>query len=446
MKQDNLKTGIGFLPVDEVLKQRPVRLRATAMDNLMYQKIMYNDGQCRCVVRFDGRIDDQKLAVAVERSLIVTPILGYRFVYHPLRSHWQRCIRQEGWLPFRQIETRDPDYEIDRFITQPLDSEHKPQFAVWLLKSDTDYLCVKLSHFVVDAIGLLNYIRLLRNIYNRLLTDPDYMPYDYPQCERGLGQVVRSVGFPRLLKSMVHWHFPKLTWGIPAISDNYSGCAFPLRIIDKDQLAEIKARCRNKKIKFTDLMIAAYLQSLIDFLNPKNQAKLAIQLPIDLRTFLQNDTSLTIDDLSGAYFPIIRYSSGDNFEKTLRKLETSLSKAKKDQLWFGGSLFLKIITLFPTYIQTVYGRKIIMKGVSAGLAHPTFSNLGIVDPKLFEFGKLTAVDVGLYGPVPYPPNFLVSAYSFQGKLYLLPGLCPAAVDPQLVDGILDRLVKYMNLN
>ena len=419
------------------------RVRASSLDKLMYYSHLYHDGQCRCVIRFDERIDISRLTRAVGLSLKIAPILGYRFVYHPWKSCWEKGAHSNIGIPFRHVETHDPEKETGKFLSEPMDTKQGFQVSVCLIRSGYDTLCVKLSHMVADASGLLDYIRILSHLYNELQDNPDYIPRENPKCVRGLGQVLRQAGISVLIKGFCHWYYPKSQWGFPQVNSDFSASAFPIRQIGKGRLTSIKTFCHEKGVKFTDVITAAFYQALIDIIKPQPDSRLPIQMTMDLRTYLPSGKAGTICNLTGAYYPVIRYTAGETYDQTLRDVVKTVSAAKERKSWFGGVLFLEIMAMFPSFIHTLYARRVIKRELSGGTSHPFFSNLGVIDPSMVDFGELKAVDLGLFGPVSFPPNFLASVYSFRGQLYVNSSFCPTAADPQLVDQFLDNFLKYL---
>ena len=80
---------------------------------------------------------------------------------------------------------------------------------------------------------------------------------------------------------------------------------------------------------------------------------------------------------------------------------------------------------------------------SRGTSHHVFSNLGVIDPGIFSFNGLSVTDLGLFGPVAFPPDFLVTIYSFRGRLYINSSFSPTATDPLLVDRFFELFIDYL---
>ena len=376
-------------------------------------------------------------------SLKVAPVLGYRFVNHPWKCFWQKGPVSDDGLPFKCLETQNAEKETSKFLIEPIDTKRGFQVSVGLIRSENDILCIKVSHMVADAKGLLDYITILRDLYNELQGNPDYNPTKAPECKRGLGQVLRQMGITVLTRGFYHWHYAKSEWGFPQVSSEYSDGAFPVRLIGKERLNNIKIFCHEKGIKFTDLLAAAFYQALIEILKPLPGTRLSIQMTIDLRPYLPSGRADTICNLTGAYYPVIRHSTERTYDEALSDVVKAISVERERKTWIGGILFLEMMNLIPGFIHTMLARWITKRELSNGTSHPFFSNLGVIDPAMIEFGDLKVADLGLFGPVSFPPNFLATVYTFRGHLYINSSFSPTATDPQLVERFFNYFVNFL---
>lgn len=419
------------------------RIRASALDKVEYFMNQYSDGQCRCVIKFEGQIDSSKLARAVELSLKVVPVLGCRFVYHPWRCFWKRDSPLISDLLFRQVETKDAETETYKFLIETIDYEKDIQVSVCLIRSERDTLCIKLSHMVADAMGFMDYIRILSQLYNKLQSNPCYVPPQPLKSVRGLSQVLRNIRLTVLIKGFYNWSFPKSDWGFPKLNSDFSASSFPVRLVSKERLNSIKTFCHGKGIKFTDVITAAFYQALIDTLEPQPNSQLPIQVTIDLRPYLTSGRAQTICILSSTYYPRIKYTLGRSFDQTLQDVQKAVSAERKGESWLGATVLLEMLNLFPGFIQKMLAKKIIQNEFSSGTSHPNLSNLGVIDPSLIHFSDLRVDDLGLFGPVLFPPSFMTTMYTFKEQLYINSSFCPTATDPKLVDRFFDCFLNYL---
>ncbi len=410
----------------------PSRFPAEALDKLMYLVRPMHDGLCQGVGSFDRSLDADRLERAVRLSLDVSPILGCKYVLAPWQNRWERCSPPDLASAFSQVEARDPEAEVQAFLAEPLDALHGPQVSVRLVRSSQDFVCVKLDHMAADATGTLDYVRLLGRIYSRLETEPDYRPAMITE-PRGLGQVLRAAGPLALLQACARFRYPRSDWGFPKRSGDLSGRAFVERRIDSERLASLKVYCREKGVKFADVLVTAFYRSLMHVLDPPARAKLPVQLTIDLRRYLPTGRADAICDLAGVYYPSIRHKPEAGFEQTLDDVQTAVAKARAGHPWLSQALFLELMSLVPARLQSGLGRMILRRESSSQHAHPFFSNLGVVDRGITRIGDATLTDLRLFGPTAFPPNFLLTVYKSREYLTLASSYCPTALDPALVD-------------
>jgi NRPS condensation-like uncharacterized protein len=258
-----------------------------------------------------------------------------------------------------------------------------------------------------------------------------------------LGQVFRHVGFQKIFKGLMNWNYPVSDWGFPTISSDCSGLAFPARSIGPEQVALLKNYCHEHGIKMNVLLITAFFKTLTGILNPSPGARLSVQVTYDLRKYLPSGRAETVCDLSSAFFPLIRHVPGKDFEALISDVEQVLSRGKTSQMWLGSAFFVQMMTCFPIKFQSRYARRVMNREISRGTSHPVFSNLGVVDPDIFSFDGLSAVDLGMFGPVAFPPDFLITIYSFRGRLIVNSSFCPTATDPVLVDRFFDLFCENL---
>jgi NRPS condensation-like uncharacterized protein len=420
-----------------------IRYPAQALDKLMYVVRPLHDAQCRCVITFDGHLDGERMAQAVKLSLRAAPILACRYVLGSWRSRWECCPDHEPAAAFSQVQTQDPRRELNDFMARPLDPMLAPQVAVRVVRADQDTLGLKLNHMVADAAGLLDCIRLLASIYRRLQVDPSYEPPAGDGGDRGTGQVFRRAGLRAMIEGCLRLRYPRSPWGIPAISADLSGQAFPIRRVGPDRVARLKAYGNAKHVTFTDVLLTAFFRGLTAILAPQAGARLPVQSTVDLRRYLPGGRADAICDLAGVYYPVIRHDPHAGFEQTLGNVRDATAKARAGHPWLGGALFLELANHLPTAWQLRLAQSVFARERSSGKARPFFANLGAIDPCGFDFGDVTVADLEIFGPLTFPPNLLITTYTFRDTLSITSGYCDSAVDPQLVDRFLDRFLAEL---
>src|SRR2546426_793897 len=153
------------------------RLAATFADILKYA-FRPTAGNCvgNCVLTLSGRIDEFRLRRAIRLAMDVEPILGCRFVPHGLRPYWERRTDLDSLQLCEVIEGDQQSDVFARFLVETLDPVRDPVLRVVVFRGATDTLCVKAPEELGDGPSMAPLIRLVVGTYQRLLTEPDYVP------------------------------------------------------------------------------------------------------------------------------------------------------------------------------------------------------------------------------------------------------------------------------
>jgi NRPS condensation-like uncharacterized protein len=417
-------------------QQIPERIPATASDQIMFLDRGTGDGQSRLVVIFNGRLDEARLGKAVRLSLDAEPVLGCRFVERPWRPYWLRLSDMGLVLSIYAVDPRDLELELNDFLTAPLDPLAGPQLRVGLFRSDTDVLCIKMSHTVADGGSSMEYARLLGDLYRRLKDDPDYGPAINLKGSRSVYQALRPFGLKPLLKACARFSVPRPAWGLRYNGHDNSGRSFMLRRIGGERYDLIKAYAKQHNVTIGEVFLTAYYRALFEALNPPENVPLPVVVPANLRRYLPSGRAGGICNLSGGFFPAIERKKGEPFEDTLAKVHASMEREKAKHTEIAQMLFMELATL-PGYAFLCAMKNTI----NSFMMHPGFSNIGIIDPAVADFGDVEAIDAYGMGPVPYPPHFGLGVMTFKGSMILTAGYCYTSTDTGLVSRIFDLLLE-----
>jgi NRPS condensation-like uncharacterized protein len=417
-------------------QQIPKKIPATASDQIMFLDRGTGDGQSRLVITFNGRLDEARLGKAVRLSLDAEPVLGCRFVERPWRPHWLRLSDTGLVFGLYAVDPRDLELELSDFLIAPLDPLVGPQLRVGLFRSDKDVLCIKMSHTVADGGASMEYARLLGDIYRRLKEDPHYRPSPNLSGSRSALQTLRPVGLKTLLIACARFSVPRPAWGLSYNGHDNSGRSFMVRRIGVERYDLIKNYAKQHKVTIGEIFLTAYYRGLFEALDPPENEPLPVVVPANLRRYLPSGRAGGICNLSGGFFPAIMRKKGEPFEDTLAKVHSSMEREKAKRTEVAQMLFMELAAL-PGY--AFLGA--MKKTINSFMMHPGFSNMGIIDPAMADFGDVEAIDAYGMGPVPYPPHFGLGVMTFKGGMILTAGYCYTSTDTGLVSRIFDLLLE-----
>ncbi|HMQ30595.1 MAG TPA: hypothetical protein PKD53_07685 [Chloroflexaceae bacterium] len=423
----------------------PQRLPATALDQLAFLFRSLSDGQIRCVLRFDGRLDAARLERAMRLSLDAEPVLGCRFVQRRGRCVWERHPDLDRLRLCQVVASGEPlDAALEEFLVAPLEPATGPVVAACLLRGEADTLAIKLHHFAADGIGLLQYLMTLAAIYRELGANPDYRPRPN-LAGRGQGQVLRRVGLLGIVAALRHTRPParQAPWGPIAAGGERSGRRFALRRLGPERVRALRAWGRAHGVSVNDLLLAALYEALAATVGAPLGRPLTIGVPIDLRRYLPAGQALPVCNLSNSADVAVVRAAGSGFAATLRQVHAGMRAIKTTGRGLNLAVLAELLALpalapARAALEGMLGRLAPTAGVS-----PFFSNVGVIDERLVNFGERAVIAAYGLGPVSFAPGLLVTASTFRETLTLAVGFCDTATDPRLVERILDRLVDEL---
>ena len=395
------------------------------------------DGQARVLVFFRGQIDAVRLARAVRLTLEAEPILAHRYVDDPRRPFWQLVDEKDWNEVFSMMECLPSDPRVYDFMVETVDPEQAPQIRVRLFRSMDDMVCIRSNHLILDGGGVIHYTYLLASIYRELEKDPGHRPRACAPQRPGPRQVIKEAGIIPTIGTVLNVRLPGASWGIPRVSDDHSRKTFLVRWLGAEDVTMIQAYAREREVTINDVLLTAFCRSLFTILDPPQGKKLMVEVPLNLRRHLP-DVHASISDLSAVYLLAIHRQEKESFEDTLRRVHFMVDNRKKCRTELAEMLLLELLLLpGPSFLKRL------MEMVGFRTAHPALSNLGVIDDQKVDFGNIAVKDLHLIGPVLYPPNIGLGAYTFRHRICFNLNYVSSAVDPQLMERFFDHFLKEL---
>ena len=422
----------------------PAHLPAPALDQLAALFGPLSDSQLRCVLRFDGRLDAERLQRAFRLSLDAEPVVGCRFVRSHGRCVWERRAELDT-LPLCPVaacpDTTAFEHALHQFLVAPLDITAGPAAAACLLRGESDTLVVKLHHFAADGLGMLRFMMVLAAIYRALAADSGYRPRPN-LASRGQGQVLRRVGPAGLLLALGATRLPTRTasWGPVANNATRAGRTFALRRVPPERTRALRSWCHAHHVSVNDVLLAALYRALVATLGAATGRPLRVGVPIDLRRYLPPGALPPVCNLSTSADVAITVDPCAPFVDTLRQVHPAMRALKATGRGLTLAVLAELLAV-PGFALARTALEQLVRGLApTGSAAPFCSNVGVIDERLVDFGERTVVDTYGIGTVSFPPGLLITVSTFREVLTLAVGFCSTATDPQLIAGLLDRLV------
>jgi len=420
----------------------PGRFPVAATEQLMNIAQIQHDSNIRWVIKFSGRIDASRMARAVRLSLDVEPVLGCRFVERKWRPYWERIAGIESCNPFTVETVSGNDNGIHEFMAGTIDPASGPLVRVRLFRSDTDTLCIILHHMAADGVGIRRYAYLLAKIYRRLKQDKDYSPHPTSQNSRGIGRVLKQVPPMDILKGCLSFMYPRPVWSFPTTRQKPAGKIFLKRRITGDRFDNLMAYCKREGVTVNDALLAAYYRAMFRVTGVPENRNYPLQMTVDLRRHLTEGLEDTICNLSGTFYPSIRFLKTDRFKDTVEKTHAVMKKAKKKQPWIGSLVCLELVFGILGFSMA---KRLFQAGMrremAAGKTHPYYAKGGIIDPETLRFDDAAISDVEIFGTVPYPPASMLAIYTFKNTMVFTTPYCSDSVDSHKMEEFLDEFLQ-----
>ena len=117
--------------------------------------------------------------------------------------------------------------------------------------------------------------------------------------------------------------------------------------------------------------------------------------------------------LSASYFANIKHRKEASFEETLCLVHAAFEKEKSKQTELALMFAMELVPFAGFVIPKVIG-----PSVSSVSALPEFSNIGVIDDKIADFGDVALEEILSAGPTMAPPLFCLGSNTFNGELRL----------------------------
>lgn len=398
------------------------------------------DRQVRIIVSFRGRLDQNRLKKALRLTYDAEPVTGCRFVERPFRPYWQRCADLDSTFHFSVVDPADQEKIINKYFYAPLDPFAGPQIHIGLFRSDSDTLCIKMSHIVADGGASIEYLRLLADIYRRLGEDPNYMPVSNPGGNRSSFQALKHVKLSEILSSVAHLSVVKrrYNWEFPGLGNGPASPSFFIRRIGRERFSRIKAYAKNHGVTIGDVLLTSYYRVLFDLIESPENIPLAMLVPVDLRKYIPGGRSEGMCSLTAGYVSEVIRKKGESFEETLARVHALMEGYKSTQEELG-QLFLLELAAVPRYLWMQVLSPLILQSMDL----ITFSNMGVIDPARANFGDIEVKEIIPAGPMLSQPCFILGSHTFNGELALTTSIYGTAEYTALIENFFEALIREL---
>ncbi|MBI9078037.1 MAG: hypothetical protein JEZ02_21750 [Desulfatibacillum sp.] len=440
-------------------KTIPKRFPVVLEDRILYWMQKSHCSNFGIIAKFRGHLDFDRLQKAMRLCLDAEPILGCRFVNRPGRQYWERLPD----LDAQEICTLTLKSEFQgnpaRFLdTMPGIDVHKgPQARAWVLRDKTDILCLRINHVVGDGGGAKDLAYLLADTYNRLESDPGYVPPSNSKGDRSLGQVIRHLNMRdyvglcrRAFQDAYGFIKGRSPRNHPLPFCQPRGYSLLTRVVDPQRFAQLKAYGKSRGATVNDILVAAMLRSFYTVVNPDPEAFLRMVTTADLRRYIPGEQAEAVCNLSGFSYINMGQTLPDSFDSLLGLVSRTFSTLKQDYIGLGSipltaATFRTMPFSMGLWLHDLMGDFLKRRAASTGDVALLFTNAGKINPEKFRFGNLPISWAGVTATRSTPPVLTVCISGFSDSLLITAGFCQSTLSETRAAMLLERLEHEMTL-
>jgi len=421
----------------------PLKIRTSVQDWFFVIISIGHDRTIRLVLELDSRVDMPRLSRALELLLHAEPVLASRFSPAILQAYWRHRDDLDVAEMCQLVETDDVARDMHAFMAVSLDPLVHPLVHLRVFRSTTDTVCIKLSHAAMDGGGFKQIVQRLTALYRSLGTDPSTVPPLDLVYDRSQHQVLRLFPLRALVKAFLTQPFHKKTWSFPFTGKDPADFAFIERTVDTPVPA-IREALRARGATITDGIVASVARTLFDLTDMTPGVPVPFTIATDLRRFLPAPDSAGLCNLSSlAWIDLVR-RPGATMDDTLADVHAAVEMVMNDNPGIGLAVVMEIVSVLGYHGFAFFNRLRAKMARGQGREFPSLSNIGVMDPKVLDFGDARVKRARFFGPVMFPPTFYVVSGSFENVLYFTASYPRNMVPEGLMDRFLDRLVEEVS--
>jgi NRPS condensation-like uncharacterized protein len=400
-------------------------------------------------MKFDKRLDVERLSKAVDLILDAEPVLGCRYVDSSYKPFFERLDtnKRSAFFPV------NGESEYEAFKSRPIDHKNGPQVNVCLWRSsEGDCLLLKVSHLASDARGVKDISAILSRIYHHLSNDRDYRPLPNIKASRSIRQLMRHVplrAYPHIymnsLRSALRTYSPGTAHTLSIPDGPREPLVYVNLFIPSSRVSALAQYGRSRDATLNDIIMSASLRALADTEHRNSSSYLSFSTTIDLRRYAPPGNADAAANLSAALvrWPDIGTEPGQTFAETLERVAKITRYGKAH--WIGLEILIDPFSLLSMVIAHKWQRKQYNRFAKLGLKKHgvthSFTNLGPIDTESVTFGIQPSI-ARVLPPPSYPLlPFLFSLSGYNGTLTLSAGAYPT--QKEAIEKFFDAILKEL---
>lgn len=393
-----------------------LRLRPTPQDVYNHFARLSADQQLAVVLRFDGRLDEERLHDAVDRVLQQQPVLACRFAYEAGRARFEPA----GGGAFSVTVAADPVAAVTDAAARPLDFAGTGVFSVTLVHGDTsDAIAMRVDHVAADGQGAKCIAESLAAAYSS--------PRGQAECrgavpDRSARRLMRRFSVAARIRALRGRDTTRPTWGMPSLGGDPGTRRHALASIAAGGFSAVRASAKRSGATVNDALLAAFYRALFERLTPEEGRPMAVNVSFDMRRYLDaSDPMPAAANLSSIETALLPAVAGEPFGRTLERVVEVMADLKRGTPGLGSAVLLEYSRLLGYRRVEQMAVEPMQRGRQHGVSFPFLSNFGVLDDAALAFGDAAPVAAFVLPPVGHPPFVMLGPSTYRSEMTLAVG-------------------------
>jgi NRPS condensation-like uncharacterized protein len=185
--------------------------------------------------------------------------------------------------------------------------------------------------------------------------------------------------------------------------------------LDPEQFGRVHIAAKQAGATINDALLTSLYRAIWDQAGDNLTAPYPIMLPVDMRRYLPAEKRLVIGNMSSAVFPSLAQVPGESFRETLTRVKARMDELKVEQPGLGALILMAVGALRGG--QMIRSRY--QQAASRGLSFINFTNFGVIDESLCDFGSVPLRQAYGIGPIQYAPGILIALSTYRKTLHFI---------------------------
>ncbi len=425
----------------------PKHMPSAIMDRVEAMLLPMIDMMIQLELEFPRKLDNERLARAMDLIQDVEPVLGCRWVPHCRRPRWERLDDSER----QSLLAVNSQEAYEKFKSESSSLNIGPQIKACLWQTPVgDRLLLKVSHIAADAAAVKDIAGAISSIYARLTHEPDYRPESNLRGSRDIWQILRHIpwhAYPKIYLNFLRETrlIQKARYGtymLPFEDRARENLGFAYRFLPADRVSFLVDYGRLHNATLNDVMLTAYIRALGLRGDWDRTSRLMVLISVDLRQwYLPTKKAEGICNLSAGEYINLGTDIGHDFAATLQRVCT-ITKGRKAN-WVGVNQLIgafPILLSLPQSLLEGNFRKAGQRLIDKHNLSPGFTNMGEIDRDRVTFDVAPSSAI-LLTPPTYPPHFAAGMSGYAGTLTITAGAYHS--QRNVVEQFLDAMVAEL---